>query len=961
MSTVPELLAVAVEHHQSGRLPDAERIYRQVLAVDPQQVDALHLLGVVAHQVKRHDIAAEIIQKAIALNPHEADFYNSLGNALKGLGRMDEARACHEKALALRPQLWEGHCNLGNLRLLQRDFAGAVACFREALRHNPNHAGMWLDLANALRAQENWSEAVACLFRVLQLQAPTTAVLLSLSEALTKQGKLKEALAALDQAMELEPDNMQALIRRGNLLRRLGDLDAAVVSLRLAVDLAPTDSAALFGLGKVLSAQGKLDDSIACHRRVVELFPQAAPAHHALAMALMKAGHRDEALASLRQTTMLDPENSHAHNSLGNHYLEKGDRKAAAACYRRVLEIDPNCSGAHNNLGNVLLLQWDLVAAEASFRRALELNPRMVTAMHNLGSALVLLGRPQQAVEVLRQAVEIDPACGVAHNKLGNALGAVGDQEAAIACYRRALELDPKDGCVLNDLGNALFLKGRMDEAIDCFRRLLTLDPTQIQAINTLLLLFLSSCDWRDVDGLTRNLLAAANIASGEQANDSLDQTVPSVTLFYLPELTSPAVHLKCAQRRANLISQSVELLRAEMPESEMPAPVRPSQSSKKRRPLRIGYLSVDFRQHAVASLVAELFEQHDRQRFRVHGYSYGPDDGGSLRRRLRQGVDEFIDIRTLSPLDAARRIREDQIDILVDLTGYTRDTRTEILALRPAPIQVNYLGFPGTMGASFMDYIVVDEFVVPASQQQHFSEKLVHLPGCYQANDSHREVDPRTPTRQECGLPPSGFVFCSFNNPFKITPAMFTVWMNLLKAVPHSVLWLYAGNRFVVDNLCREAASRGVDPSRLVFAPPMLAAQHMARHRLADLFLDTFPYTAHTTASDALWMGCPLVTLTGETFATRVAGSLLSTMGLPELITSTLEDYSATALRLAREPKLLGDLKARLFANRRTSPLFDAKLFARNLERAYVTMWETYAAGKLPAPIRIAGTKKKR
>ncbi len=956
MPTVPELLAVAVGHHQAGRLPDAERIYRQVLAADPQQVDALHLLGVVAHQVNRHDVAAGFIQKAIALNPREADFHNSLGNAFKGLGRMDEARACHEKAIALRPQLWEGHCNLGNLRLLRRDFVGAVACFREALQHNPNHAGVWLDLANALLALENWSEATACLSRVLQVQAPTTAVLLSLSEALTKQGQLKEALAALDRAIGLEPHNVQTLIRRGNLLRRIGDLDSAVVSLRRAVELAPSDSAALFGLGKVLSSQGKLDDSIECHRRVVELCPQAAPAHHALAMVLMKSGQRDEALARLRQTTELDPANSHAHNSMGNLYLEKGDRKSAGACYRRVLEIDPNCAGAHNNLGNVLLLQWDLVASEASFRRALELSPRMVTAMHNLGSALVLLGRPQQAVEVLRQAVEIDPACGVAHNKLGNALGAVGEQEAAIDCYRRALELDPNDACVLNDLGNALFLKGRLEEAVDCYRRLLALDPRQIQAINTLLLLYLSSCDWREVGGLTRDLLAAANIASGERANDSLDQTVPSVTLFYLPELTSPAVHLKCAQRRANLISQSVELLRSEMRE-----PARHRSSSKKRRPLRIGYLSVDFRQHAVASLVAELFEQHDRQNFCVHGYSYGPDDGGSLRRRLQQAVDEFIDIRTLSPLDAARRIRDDQIDILVDLTGYTRDTRTEILALRPAPLQVNYLGFPGTMGASFLDYIVVDEFVVPASQQQYFSEQLVHLPGCYQANDSHREVDPRTPTRLECGLPPTGFVFCSFNNPFKITPAMFTVWMNLLKAVPHSVLWLYVGNRFVVDNLCREAAACGVDPSRLVFAPPMLAPRHMARHRLADLFLDTFPYTAHTTASDALWMGCPLVTLAGDTFATRVAGSLLSTIGLPELITSTIEDYSATALRLAREPKLLGDLKARLIANRGTSPLFDARLFARNLERAYVTMWETHAAGKPPAPIRIVGAKKKR
>ena len=292
-----------------------------------------------------------------------------------------------------------------------------------------------------------------------------------------------------------------------------------------------------------------------------------------------------------------------------------------------------------------------------------------------------------------------------------------------------------------------------------------------------------------------------------------------------------------------------------------------------------------------------------------------------------------------------------------MDLKGYTRNCRTQVLALRPAPIQVNYLGYPGTMGAPFMDYILVDGFVVPPEQQPFFSEKLVLLPGCYQINDSQREISAHTPSRAECGLPQEGFVFCCFNNSYKITPTMFDVWMRLLKAVPGSVIWLLKGNRFVPPNLRREAEARAVAAERLVFAPQMPLPEHLARHRVADLFLDTFPVNAHTTASDALWAGCPVLTMAGETFVSRVAGSLLRTLGLPELVTASLEDYEAMALRLVRDKDLLGEMRAPLETNRNTSPLFDAAQFARHFEKAYVTMWETYASGEKPRDFAVSAT----
>jgi predicted O-linked N-acetylglucosamine transferase (SPINDLY family) len=330
------------------------------------------------------------------------------------------------------------------------------------------------------------------------------------------------------------------------------------------------------------------------------------------------------------------------------------------------------------------------------------------------------------------------------------------------------------------------------------------------------------------------------------------------------------------------------------------------------------------------------------------------PNDGSAIRKRLEKAFDQFVDVQNVSFVEAAQRIQSDGIDILVDLTAYTEMARTQIPAQRPAPVQVNYLGYPGTMGAPFIDYIMVDEFVVPPDQEAFFSEKLARLPGAYQVNDSKREIAAQTPSRRECGLPETGFVFCCFNNSFKITPRMFDIWMRILKAVPGSVLWLLENNPAVPVNLRKEAQARQVSEDRLIFAPRLPLAEHLARHRLADLFLDTLPYNAHTTASDALWAGCPLVTMAGHTFPSRVAASLLRTVGLPELITTSLPEYEELALRLAQDADLLNTLRSRLQTNRKTSRLFDGTRAARAIESAYTTMWETYKAGEPPRSFAV-------
>jgi predicted O-linked N-acetylglucosamine transferase (SPINDLY family) len=370
---------------------------------------------------------------------------------------------------------------------------------------------------------------------------------------------------------------------------------------------------------------------------------------------------------------------------------------------------------------------------------------------------------------------------------------------------------------------------------------------------------------------------------------------------------------------------------------------------------IRVAYLSADFRMHPMSYLIVGLFEHHDRGRFETIGISFGPDDRSEIRTRVKGAFEDFIDVRSKSDLEVARLMRELEVDIAVDLMGYTQYDRMGILALRPAPVQVSYIGFPGTMGADFIDYILADRFVIPEEHHACYTEKVVYLPDTYLANDSKRVIADRTPARAEAGLPEQGFVFCSFNNNYKISPPVFDVWMRLLDKVEGSVLWLLESNAVAVRSLRQEAANRGIAPERLVFAPIVKVEEHLARHRLADLFLDTLPYNAHTTACDALWAGLPVVTCLGTTFVGRVAASLLNAIGLNELITRSLEEYEALALELATNRKRLAGIKSKLAQNRETYPLFDTDRFRRHIEAAYTTMWERSQRGQPPESFAVA------
>jgi predicted O-linked N-acetylglucosamine transferase (SPINDLY family) len=388
----------------------------------------------------------------------------------------------------------------------------------------------------------------------------------------------------------------------------------------------------------------------------------------------------------------------------------------------------------------------------------------------------------------------------------------------------------------------------------------------------------------------------------------------------------------------------------------QYPAAAQPIWAGERYRHerIRVAYLSGDFREHAISRLVAGLYESHDRMRFEILALSSGPSDGSDIRRRIEAAFDRFVDVTSYSEDQLAAFIRASEIDLLVDVAGYTAWARTRALARRPAPVQINYLGYPGTMGAPYVDYIVADAIIIPEEHKPFYSEKVVHLPHTYQPNDSKRVVPQRSFERTELGLPADSVVLCCFNNCYKITPPVFVSWMQILKGAANSVLWLFEENAIAPNNLKREAAARGIDPQRLIFAARMPHDDHMARLRHADLFLDTAPYNAHTTASDALWMGLPLVTRIGDTFAGRVAASLLTAMGVPELVTSSVETYEALAIELAGNPERLAAIKRKLAANRRTAPLFDTTRYTRHVEAAYVAMYERWQAGLPPADIVV-------
>jgi protein O-GlcNAc transferase len=805
----------------------------------------------------------------------------------------------------------------------------AKALYHEVLRSDPNHAEACGNLAIIAAQQGDLVRAEALFRREIRLRPDAAAGYNHLGSVLQQQAKWADAVAAHQRAIALDPNYAQAHLALGNALKAQHRLDDAMRSYLAALAIKPDYAEAHNNVGVVFQLQDKLAEAATAYRNAAAAMPGYAEAFFNLGVVLHRMRDLEAANAAYRQAIAINPNVAVAHNNLGTVLKDLGPVDAAMAAFERAIDLRADYSEAVFNRATVLQERGRLEEALAGYGRALMLRPDYIDAVNNAGIVLQELGRARDAVELYRRIARPMPVHADLYNNLGTALLADGQPGEARAAFEQALACRRNFPEAAYNLGNALRELGDLAAAIAAWCDALALRPDYPDALSQLAHHRALACAWDSHDHDQKTLRDL--VASGVR--------VPPFYLFATP--ATAAEQLRCA--------------------GQWIAPLKPPQSDvfrhatrKERARIRLGYLSADFHQHATARLMAELFENHDRSRFEVFAYSYGVDDGSPMRGRLARAFDRFVDIAPSPYRDAAARIHADEVDILIDLKGYTHGARPTIAAYRPAPVQVSYLGFPATMGADFIDYILVDPFVVPESQQAFFSERLVHLPNCYQINDRKRDVAAIPTERRDCGLPDHGLVLCCFNNSYKLTPEMFDIWMRLLRATPGSVLWLLAANPLVEANLRIEAAQRGVDPGRLVFAPVVPPPAHLERHRHADLFLDTVPCNAHTTASDALWCGLPVLTCSGGTFVGRVAGSLLAATGLPELVTSSLEEYERTAAALIGAPGRLKALRQEIDRARNINSLFDLPKSTAAIEAAFARMWQRWRAGEAPVGFSV-------
>jgi protein O-GlcNAc transferase len=816
--------------------------------------------------------------------------------ALHREGRFAQAEQLYASVLTQQADHFEACYLLAMLKMQQGQPLRALPHIEAAAKINPDSAEALTMLGGVLAMLERPVDALAAYDRLLRLRPGDADALYNRGVVLAKVGRHEEALKSYEKTLALRHDHMLSLFNRASTLAALGQWEQARAAYDALLAIAPHHVEALIDRGNVLAQLGQQAESIASYDRALALKPS-----HLIAL-----------------------------SNRGNVLRDEGRHEEALAMYDQALAIDPRHIASLTNRGNVLIELERSQEALETIDRALALAPRDADLLFNRACSLKDLGRFDAALAGYDECLSIRSDNADALHNRGNLLAFLDRHEQALASYQAALAIEPGRADSRHNRGNVLIKLERYDEAIADFQQVRACDPLHPSALDSLAFAQLSVCNWGEVSKLASAAESALN--AGE---------LSAGTLFPLYHFGNPEYQLKSA--RAGL--------RRELRSTRPPLPHRTSQRPHR---LRIAYLSSDFRVHPVGIAIAELLERHDRGRFEIIGVSIGPDDGSAMRSRIVRACDQFHDFAFDRERTAAEKLNRLGVHVAIDLNGLTRGARPGVLACRPAPIQASYLGYPATMGADFIDYVIADATVLPLDQHLFFNEKIVHLPHCFHPSDTTRRTVTAVPSRSDLGLPDSVPVFCAFTQSFKITAAMFTTWMRLLARVAGSVLWLSRMNEAARANLRAAAAERGIDPVRLVFAPRLESIEdHLARHRQATLFLDTLPYNAHSTAIDALWAGLPVVTCTGSAFAGRVGASLLKAVGLPELVTRTLEDYEALAARLAGDASLLQAIRGRLEENR-ASPLFDMGRLCCHIEAAYRTMWDIHARGEKPRHFKV-------
>ncbi|PSS35641.1 UDP-N-acetylglucosamine--peptide N-acetylglucosaminyltransferase like [Actinidia chinensis var. chinensis] len=784
-------------------------------------------------------------------------------------------------------------------------------------------------------------------------------VLLALAHQNYKAGNYKHALEHSNAVYERNPLRTDNLLLLGAIYYQLHDFDMCVAKNEEALRIDPHFAECYGNMANAWKEKGNTDLAIRCYLVAIELRPNFADAWSNLASAYMRKGRLNEAAQCCRQALALNPHLVDAHSNLGNLMKAQGLVQEAYNCYAEALRIQPTFAIAWSNLAGLFMEAGDLNRALQYYKEAVKLKPTFPDACLNLGNVYKALGMPQEAIVCYQRALQARPDYAMAFGNLASIYYEQGKLDLAILHYKRAIACDTGFLEAYNNMGNALKDAGKVEEAIHCYHQCLNLQPSHPQALTNLGNIYM---EWNMMSAAAQYYNKTLTVTTGLSAPFSNLAVIYKQQGNYADALScynevDPMLALEISRKYA--AHCSVVAARYTLPPFSHPSPL-PIRGGGRSGRLRVGYVSSDFGNHPLSHLMGSVFGTHNRENIEVFCYALSPNDGTEWRLRIQSEAEHFVDVSSMSADMIARMINDDQIHILVNLNGYTKGARNEIFAMQPAPIQVSYMGFPGTTGASYIHYLVTDEFVSPTRFSHIYSEKLVHLPHCYFVNDykqKNRDVlDPNCqPKRSDYGLPNDKFIFACFNQLYKMDPEIFTTWCNILKRVPNSAIWFL---RFPAAGEMRVrtyAAAQGVQPDQIIFTDVAMKNEHIRRSSLADLFLDTPLCNAHTTGTDILWAGLPMVTLPLEKMATRVAGSLCLATGVgEEMVANSMEEYEEKAVSLALNHSKLQDLTDRLKASRLTCPLFDTARWVKNLERAYYKMWNLYCSGQHPQPFKV-------
>jgi protein O-GlcNAc transferase len=896
-------------------------------------------------------------------NPNDSLLHNIAGACYAGLGQLDAAVKSYEKAIALNSDYAKAHFNLGGALHELGQLDEAVQSYESSIAIESDYAEAHNNLGNVLRELGQMDDAIDSYEKALVIKPNYVEALYSISLVLQHLGRIESMVDHLEKALTLKPDFAEAHNNLGIALKSLGQLDAAVISYQKAIAIKPDYAEAHNNLGNVFKDLGQLDDAVQSFQKALAINPNYPTLHNNLGIAFKELGQLDKAVKCYKKALIINPDFHDSHNNLGVVFNELGQKDEAVKSFKRAIAINPNYAEAYNNLGTALKDLGQLDDAILAYEKALSINPDYTDSYNNLGIVLKKLGRLDDALDSYEKALRINPGDADTHNNLGIVLGELERLDEAAQSYEKALALNPDYAEAYNNLAiifmklgrlddayksneKALILKtefaegyavqgriltelGKLDDALVSYDRVEVINPCLAYNLGAILNTKMRLCQWDNLPSLLSKLT--------KKINNNEKVIVPFDLLGLIDD---PELQGKASEIYAN----------EEFPKNDSLPNIGLYPKHKK---IRVGYFSADFKLHPVATLTAELYEIHDRDHFEIHAFSFGPDTKDEMNLRIKEGVDHFHDVRLMSNKEITVFARSFEIDIAVDLGGYTADSRTGIFAMSVAPIQASYIGVLATMGGNYYDYLVAGQTMIPDKNQKYFVEKIIYLPS-YQVNDSKESPPEVFFTRQDLGLPEKGFVFCCFNNTYKITPTTFDSWARILKCVDKSILLIIVDNESAKENLTKEITLRGVKPERLIFGERLARPEYLARYRVADLFLDTSPYNAGTTASDALRMGLPVLTLKGNSFNSREAASVIGSLNMPELITTSQKEYESLAIELATDLEKLKIIKDKLLGNLSTAPLYDTPKFTKNLESAYSEMYDRYQKGLDPDHIYV-------